>query len=267
MPLKLNRTLYTVNADLNTKASVDSPALEGTPTAPTPSVGDNSTKLATTGFVAAAAGNLLRITSFTSSGTWTKQADVARILVYVVGGGGGGGPMPGDGSPATRAISQPGGGGGFSQKLLLSSSLSNTVSVTIGAGGSPAGTGGTSSFGAFCSATGGSGGPNARVDLTTTFGAVGGSGSGGDLNFNGYRGNKGYATGEMAGDGGGSYLFPFGGGFGRIASQGLPNGSGPGANGLTNTGGGGGGGLTSGALAVAGSSGGSGIVIIYEYGY
>jgi hypothetical protein len=118
MPLKLNRTLYTVNADLNTKASVESPALTGTPTAPTPAVGDNSTKLATTAFVAAAAGNLLRITTFTSSGTWTKQADVGKILVYCVGGGGGGGANAGTG-----------GGGG-------TTSFGSYASASGGSGGS-----------------------------------------------------------------------------------------------------------------------------------
>lgn len=34
--------------------TTDSPALTGTPTAPTPAPGDNSTKIATTAFVAAA---------------------------------------------------------------------------------------------------------------------------------------------------------------------------------------------------------------------
>lgn len=35
-----------------------------------------------------ASGRLLRISAFTSSGTWTKQSDVGSILVQVVGGGG-----------------------------------------------------------------------------------------------------------------------------------------------------------------------------------
>jgi len=42
---------------LDAKAPLDSPALTGTPTAPTPDPGDNSTRLATTAFVTAAAGS------------------------------------------------------------------------------------------------------------------------------------------------------------------------------------------------------------------
>ena len=241
MPLKLNRTLYTVNADLNTKASVDSPALEGTPTAPTPSVGDNSNKLATTAFVANAAGsgNLLRITKFESSGTWTKQADVARILVYVIGGGGNGGYVNNNGRGAG------GGGGGFSQKLILNSSLLFTELVTIG------GAGGTSSFGSHCSATGGS----APVNETAL--GVGGQGIGGDLNFFGEPGRNGNAgisvTGNMEG------------GLGGNCGLGI-NGATTGA-GRPNTGAGGRGGFTTNSNDGPGSAGGSGIVIIYEYGY
>jgi hypothetical protein len=67
-------------------------------------------------------GGLLRVTTFTSSGTWTKQADVSRILVYVVGGGAGGVAM-------------------------------NTAQATV-----PGASGGTTSFGSHCSATGGVGG-------------------------------------------------------------------------------------------------------------
>lgn len=43
-----------VNELLGTKANLASPAFTGTPTAPTPTSGDNSTKVATTAFVQAA---------------------------------------------------------------------------------------------------------------------------------------------------------------------------------------------------------------------
>ncbi|NIH77443.1 hypothetical protein FHV99_004695 [Ochrobactrum sp. P20RRXII] len=46
-----------LNAALNAKAPLASPALTGTPTAPTQAVGDNSTRLATTGFVKTAVEN------------------------------------------------------------------------------------------------------------------------------------------------------------------------------------------------------------------
>lgn len=47
---KASSTAY-VDAALDAKADIDSPAFTGTPTAPTPSLTDNSTKLATTAFV------------------------------------------------------------------------------------------------------------------------------------------------------------------------------------------------------------------------
>ena len=51
MPLKLHKTINTLNIDLNTKASTESPSFTGTPTAPTAASGDNSSQLATTEFV------------------------------------------------------------------------------------------------------------------------------------------------------------------------------------------------------------------------
>jgi hypothetical protein len=53
----------------NTKAPISSPALIGTPTAPTPAAGDNSTKIATTAFVQANAG-----TTWVANDTRAKTA-------------------------------------------------------------------------------------------------------------------------------------------------------------------------------------------------
>ncbi|WP_420488904.1 gp53-like domain-containing protein [Phytobacter diazotrophicus] len=61
-----------VNAALNTKAPLASPALTGSPTAPTPTAGDNSTLLATTAFVSAA------ITAFMSKRSFALN-DFIRI--------------------------------------------------------------------------------------------------------------------------------------------------------------------------------------------
>lgn len=44
-----------IQTAVNSKANIDSPAFTGTPTAPTPTTGDSSTKIATTAFVAATA--------------------------------------------------------------------------------------------------------------------------------------------------------------------------------------------------------------------
>jgi hypothetical protein len=49
--LDLKANLTDVNSALDLKANLTSPTLTGTPTAPTPTAGDNSTKLATTEFV------------------------------------------------------------------------------------------------------------------------------------------------------------------------------------------------------------------------
>ena len=257
MPLKLNRTLYTVNADLNTKASVDSPALEGTPTAPTPSVGDNSTKLATTAFVAeAASGNLLRVTTFTSSGTWTKQSDVNFIIIEIVGGGSGGARLTGQGRAAG------GSGGGYSRGLFTSVQLGNSQSVVIGAGGinSPgSGAGGTTSFGSLMSATGGAASGNFAAGAP-------GVGSGGFLNFKGNYGGNGLATTDVAATAPASGWGGTPGGL--LQSQTTGNTTQQfGANAPANSGCGGQGGYTAGSSDAFGGTGGSGFVIIYEYGY
>jgi len=67
---------------INGKAPLASPAFTGTPTAPTPTVGDNSTKLATTAFVAATTGGgggpvippgvVMAFTSLTIPSGWLK---------------------------------------------------------------------------------------------------------------------------------------------------------------------------------------------------
>jgi hypothetical protein len=180
--------------------------------------------------VAASSGGssgLLRMTVFTSSGTWTKQADVSQIIVELVGGGGGG------------------------------SSFGSS--------------GGTSSFGAHCSATGGTRGGSAVATA-----GLGGSGSGGNINA---KGNDG-----MWGVGGDSFL-----GKGSVSNRNVapPNsGCGAGTNQASPTvwGGGAGGyskklitaqslGATETVTIGAGGNGngadlrgGSGLVIIYEYG-
>jgi hypothetical protein len=159
---------------LAAKAPLASPALTGSPTAPTQSPSDNSTNIATTAFVQTAiaaigaGGTLLRITSFTSSGTWTKQSDVGRILVMIVGGGGGGGV---------------------------------NASTNGGAGG-------TTTFTGFISATGGGGGGAGSSGLQG--GGIGGTGSSGDVNVSGENGSNGNhnATGPVAyaGAGGSTFL-------------------------------------------------------------
>tara|TARA_R110000787_G_scaffold116307_2_gene226485 strand:+ start:124 stop:927 length:804 start_codon:yes stop_codon:yes gene_type:complete len=129
---------------------------------------------------------------FTASGTWTKGGtvlDTDTVIVDLWGGGGGGR------TASTASTANTGaGGGGHNRILLLSSILTATESVVVGAGGvgftgsSGLGTsGGDSSFGNYGIAGGGS--PSLR-----------GGGNGGGTGF-GYK-SAGYGStpGPIAGD-------------------------------------------------------------------
>lgn len=68
-------------AALDLKANLASPALTGSPTAPTQSSGDNSTKLATTAYVDAAAGSpLLAITNYSPGSNTTAVTTSASMV-------------------------------------------------------------------------------------------------------------------------------------------------------------------------------------------
>ena len=64
----------------NTKADLDSPVFIGTPTAPTPASSDNSTKIATTKFVNAKAGNYLPLSGGTVTGGLTVEGTITGNL-------------------------------------------------------------------------------------------------------------------------------------------------------------------------------------------
>lgn len=198
-------------------------------------------------------GRLLRRTVYTESGTWTKGADVGRIIVEVVGGGGGGGPS---GTTANRG-GAGGGGGGYASKLILAGDLNATETVTVGAGGaggtgtSNGSPGGQSAFGLHCSANGGSGGSSGHL---TSFGGPGGGASTGDLNIGG---GSGFPTMPLAvsGPGGSSHFGP--GGIGVAGNN-------PGVVGGQRGGGGSGGSCTS-TTSQAGGNGAAGVVIVWEF--
>lgn len=123
----------------------------------------------------------------TTACDWTVPSGISTVDVIVVGGGGGGG------GPVNIATSSPQfyvggtGGGGGNVTFRTSHSVSGTISVTVGTGGtggtrlvgtgtSGAGTsGGTSSFGSL-TASGGAGGTG-NNDNTSPTGVGGGSGS------------------------------------------------------------------------------------------
>jgi hypothetical protein len=150
---------------------------------------------------------------FTSNGTFTIPSGITAVKVTVVGGGGGSGNAA---NTCELGTGSAGGGGGSAIKFLTSLTPGNTLTVTIGAGGTAGpsnanpqsgGTGGTSSVASgtqsisTISATGGGGGGGSSSNGSSSAGA-GGSGSGGDLNINGGGG----ATGSAGGAGGSSIL-------------------------------------------------------------
>ncbi len=181
----------------------------------------------TLGSPAASAGRLLRVTTFTANGTWTKGSDVVSIVAHAYGGGGGG-------------ASAGSGGAAGAEAWAYTASPAASYAVTIGSGGAGASsgstsagsTGGTTSVGALLSASGGPGG-GVQANLTTaaTFGPAGGPG------------------GSARGPGGA------GGGYGGAA----------GTAAAANSGAGGGGASINASTTYAGGAGGSGYVEIYEF--
>jgi hypothetical protein len=96
------------------------------------------------------------VVTFTSSTTWTVPAGVTSLKVLVVGGGGGGGESIGGG----------GGGGGVVYNASYGVTPSDTITVTVGAGGAggdgtpgypPGAKGGNSVFGTLIALGGGGG--------------------------------------------------------------------------------------------------------------
>lgn len=210
-----------------------------------------------------------KIEIFTANGTWTKDAGLKAVIVEVIGAGGGGSTR---GSvtvskTVTTYGGAGGGGGGYSRKLILAASLGATESVTVGTGGTASktgttntdgGSGGTSSFGSHCSATGGGGGQkyDAVVPaIASSSGGTGGSGSGGDLNFDGAKAVDNINT-TIAGDGATAGFAYSGNGVGAKTTA-----AGNALN--SNYGGGGGGGFTSGTNNAA--TGANGLVVVQEF--
>jgi len=125
-----------------------------------------------------------QIESFTANGTYNKKPNASFVFVSCVGAGGGGGSGRRGAAGTNRFGGGGGGGGAVVWRLLQNSVLSNTTSITIGAGGPGApgqisddfnGTQGTSggntSFGSHITAAGGSPGNGG-----TTAAAAGGAG-------------------------------------------------------------------------------------------
>lgn len=128
----------------------------------------------------------INIQTFSADGTWNKPTSFTPKAVHVrmwgAGGGGGGG-----GSSAVGIAKGGGGGGGGcrTEYIFMASSLTSTVAVTIGQGGTAGtgtagglggagGNGGTTTFGSYLSAYGGAGGAGGANTSTATLGGGGG---------------------------------------------------------------------------------------------
>jgi hypothetical protein len=196
-------------------------------------------------------GDLISITTFTSTGTYTVPSGATKLFVRLVGGGGG-----------SAGYCESGGAGGYAEVLIdvVGAGLtagSSTITATVGGGGggvgyyAGGGAGGTSSFGSYCSATGGYGANN-NYSHTGGHGGLGsgpvalqGGGGTGHANHHGYGG---------VGKGGASY---FGGSHGvrHSGSEQIgPGAPGSGASGGCTDGGG-----------TTGRTGAAGIVMVYAY--
>ena len=139
---------YATISNLNLKAPSASPTFTGTVTA---------TGATLVGFP----GRLLKVTTFTTSGTYTPTAGVSTIIIEGIGGGGGSG-----GNPATSAtqnsISGAGNAGAYG-RAITTTVTSQTVTVGAAgaagtAGANAGGNGGNSSFGTLAVFGGGNGG-------------------------------------------------------------------------------------------------------------
>ncbi len=139
------------------------------------------------------------IYTFDANTTWVCPDGVYDIKVECRGGGGGGQSIPG-----TNAAQGGGGGGAYAEHGAVPVTPGNTYTITIGAGGGVATTGGSTTFVGDSSTTvtavGGTG-----CTTTASTGGAGGlaSASTGQTKFNGGNGGNGAAIGGTGGAGGG----------------------------------------------------------------
>jgi hypothetical protein len=254
------------------KANIASPIFTGDPQAPTPTVGDSDTSIATTAFVQAAIANLIetvKAQKFTSSGTYTPSAGMLYCIIECVGAGGGGGGAAGSATVCTGGGG--GGGGGYARLIASAATIGASKAVTIGTGGTAAPTGanagsagGDTSVGSLCIGKGGGGG-NGGSTVTIGQPGIGGVAGTGDFTIQGSNGRSAFFSTSSSnvffagGDGGSSHFGA--GGISNAIGASFTNGT----AGLLFGGGGSGGMIYQTASTVAGGTGAQGVVFITEY--
>jgi hypothetical protein len=151
--------------------------------------------------LASSGGSVVRVQTFTASGTYTPHANMVSCLLYCYGGGGGGGGMATPGANISTS-SAGGGAGSRSIKRAAAADIGASQAVTIGAAGSGGSAGnnngsagGDTSIGALCIGKGGSGGGGAAgTSNTMSTGGAGGVAGTGDITSVGEAGGPGASS-------------------------------------------------------------------------
>lgn len=223
-----------------------------------------SAMAAAVGAVSLAAPFVVRTQTFSSSGTYTPNANMAFCLVEGVGAGGAGGGVTG--ATGGVAIGSGGGSGGYSRKWFLPSAIGASKAVVAGAGGTgvsaaQGNAGADTTFGStLLIGKGGTGGKAASGASISAFGGgAGGVVGTGDVSIAGAPGQGGFTATvttsiPFVGIGGSSFFGP--GGVPGFNADGLAG----------SRGGGGSGAVESGAATNrTGGTGGDGELVVTEF--
>jgi hypothetical protein len=189
---------------------------------------------------------------FTSSQSFLVPGGVTQISAAAIGGGGGG-----SGADGGRGEANTGGGGGGLAYGTFAVTPGETLTITVGTGGTSTSGGGGTAGGASTIARGATallsgGGGGAGLERSNTA-AAGGASTGTERAGGGIGGASGTGTTASGGSGGG--------GAGGYSAAGGAGGTSNGGSGVASTGGGGGGGGgRSGTSNLGGAGGGTGIL-------
>ncbi|GBD57462.1 hypothetical protein [Gluconobacter wancherniae] len=251
-------------------APLQSPALTGQPTTPTPDGSNLQQILNFASLAKFASGRLVNIAGFWSAGSYnyTPSAGTQSVIVIVQGGG-----ASGYGSPATGAgqvgLGSGGGSGAFAAAWIPGVGATQSIPITVGVGGAAipgdGATGGNSSFGSWVNCSGGVPGTISGVvtpiwsqgSKSTALPVVTG-GAVPIVSRAGECGGVSLAFGVQSGTGGQGASSAFGAGGAQMPGgvSGASGGQGAGGSGTFN--------IENNSTALAGGAGGAGVVVVLE---